>query len=91
MNTQQRRRSVLSLIGLIPMFGLLLTMAPRDSRAGGLCYDGYINTIDYYSDASMTNVIGHCVENECAGTTRCYGQTSDYSALVDQQLCERCL
>ena len=62
----------LALLGLLAAAPLLMT----PSQA---CAWGIIETETFYSDATLSHIVGRCVENYCTGSFSCTGTITDFS------------
>jgi hypothetical protein len=58
---------------------------PRQPAASANCPAAA--SVDYYSDATYTTVVGNCIHGCCRNWT-CTGQLTQYSLVVFKEFCE---
>lgn len=82
------KRAALLLMLLMLAVGLYQEKFSRSEAY--VCY-GVETTERYYSDATLSTLVGKCVENECKGTYVCTGtQTEFVTTSTRGMLCSRC-
>jgi lipopolysaccharide export system protein LptC len=81
LRTLLRHRLTL-LLATLAVFALAM-VGPRQPEAEAVCNAA---SVDYYSDATYTTVVGNCTHGCCRNWV-CTGQLTEYSVVVYKETC----
>jgi hypothetical protein len=78
------RRRLSLLLALLAVLAITLAGPRQPAALAAACNAA---SVDYYSDATLTTVVGNCTHG-CCRTWTCTGQLTQYSVVVFKETCQ---
>ena len=86
-----QRKRWLSFTRILALLGLVVLVGGSAPTSASFCFRAINQTIYYYSDATLTHLVGSCViSNLCGGPSGCTGTQTSFTKLVQSVPCEVC-